>query len=169
LFVEALIRLETPDAVHALGNYAMDDPDDDVRDTCLDYLAKAAHPGAIDFFIKRLNHKDNDMVNRAGYALGKMKDPRAVRPLIDALVTTHKIQIQQGNGNNMNTGFGGGGGGGFSFGGNGPQIIDREFRNPDVHAALTEMTKVNFDYDERAWKAWYTSQKKTEPVDARRD
>lgn len=168
LYVDALIRLETADGVHALGNYAMDDPDEEVRASCLDYLAKAAHPGCVDFFIKRLSHKDNVMVNRAGYALGKMKDPRSVRPLIDALVTTHKFQVQQGNGNNMNTGFGGAGGGGFTFGGGGPQIIDRDLQNPDVHAALTALTGVNFDYDERAWKAWLSSQKKTQNVDARR-
>ncbi|HEY2838364.1 MAG TPA: HEAT repeat domain-containing protein [Pirellulales bacterium] len=170
LYVDALIRLETPDAVHAMGNYAMDDPDDEVRASCLEYLAKANHPGAVDFFIKRLQHKDNVMVNRAGYALGKMKDQRALRPLIDALVTTHKFQVQTGNGNGMNTGFNnGGGGGGFSFGGGGPQIVDVEKQNPDVHSALTALSGVNFDYNKRAWKDWLSSQKKTQNVDARRD
>jgi hypothetical protein len=170
LYVEALIRLQTSDAVHALGNYAMDDPDEEVRATCLDYLAKAEHAGCVDFFIKRLRHKDNVMVNRAGYALGKMKDPRAVRPLIDALVTTHQFQIQTGNGNNMNPSFGNGpGGGGMTFGGGGPQIISKDLPNSEVHTALVELTKVDFEFDERAWKAWLSSQKKTADVDARRD
>jgi hypothetical protein len=169
LFVDALIRLQTPDAIHALGNYAMDDPDEEVRASCLDYLAKSEHPGCVDFFIKRLRHKDNVIVNRAGYALGKMKDQRAVRPLIDALVTTHQFQIQPANPGNMNAGFSGNGGMSFGGGGGGPQIISKDLPNSDVHTALTEMTHVNFDYDQRAWKAWLSSQKKTADVDARRD
>jgi len=169
LYVETMARLGTNDVAHALGNYAMDDDDDEVRAASLDYLAKAEHPGAVDFFIKRLLHKDNVMVNRAGVALGKMKDPRAIRPLIDALVTRHKYQVTQGNGNNMNSTFGGAGGGNFGFGGGGPQIIEQDKQNPEVFAALTSLTGANFDYNEQAWRAWLTSQKKTQNVDARRD
>src|SRR5690606_30513229 len=102
-------------------------------------------------------------VNLAGYALGKIGDPAAISPMIDALVTSHKYLIQPegpGGGNTFNPTFssgpGGLSGGGLSMGGNGPKLIQKDERNGAVLQALIKLSgKQNFEYDEAAWRAWF--------------
>jgi hypothetical protein len=171
IYVDALARIGTPEAWRALTIFALDDADDDIRQTCLDYLEKQTNTGAVAFFIKRMKSKnaDNQMVNRAGFALGRMKDASSIRPLIDSVVTTHVIDLPT-SGNNMNPSFGNGPGGGtFSFGGGGPKQVDRQFQNMAVHDALASLTGQDFGYDQQSWLRWLATQRKTPTVDARRD
>jgi hypothetical protein len=101
-----------------------------------------------------------------------MKDPAAVGPLIDAIVTVHTFQIQKGQPGQTSASFskgGGGGGGGFTFGGGGVEIVKQSIQNRSVLDALVELTGVSFNYDEKAWKKWYAAQKKPASLDARRD
>ena len=98
-----------------------------------------------------------------------MKDLAAVNPLIDVLVTTHSVQIQQGSGN-MNSTFGNNPQGGtFSFGGGAPKFEDRPFENASVASAPASLTGQDFGFDRQAWKRWLASQKRTQNVDARRE
>ena len=117
------------------------------------------------------------MINLAGFALGRMKDPSAIGPLIDALVTVHKFKIVKPGGDNaMSSTFGTGPGGKgarrrheLSAGG-GPTMIRQAIRNQAVLDALVALTGQNFNFDKQAWKYWYAAQKKPRDVlDARRD
>jgi hypothetical protein len=172
ILIEALANLDTPDAVNALAVRALDDSVEEVRLTCLDYLQKKPHPQAVAYFVSMLKSKDNSVVNRAGMALGRMKDLSTVGPLIDALVTTHKFKIQNDPGRtaaSFGTG-GGSSGGGFSFGGSPTKIISQQITNENVRDALVRLTGKDFGFDKQAWKYWAASQKKPEaPFDARRD
>jgi hypothetical protein len=174
LFVEALTNIDDPGAAWALAVRALDDPDREVRLTCLDHLRTKPHPDLVNYFITRLQKRniDNEMVNRIGVALGRMKDPSAVGPLIKALVTMHKFPLPSGGSGSMSAAFGsgpGGGGGGLSVGG-GPKFATRTLRNQDVLDALIAITGQNFSFDQRAWEIWLSAQRKTAPAhDLRRD
>ncbi|HEY4312247.1 MAG TPA: HEAT repeat domain-containing protein [Pirellulales bacterium] len=171
MYIETLARIGSPDAWQTLIIFSLDDADEEIRMTCLDYLEKQTGTVAVTTYIRRLKSKENYMINRAADALGRMKDKSAVRPLIDSLVTLHSVQVAPPSGN-MNPTFGGGGGNGggtFSFGGGGPKTEDRNFNNQNVRNALASLTGQDFGYDQQAWKRWLASQKRTPMVDARRE
>lgn len=172
LYVEALARTGAPDAWRVLIRLSLEDPVDEIRLTCLDCLEKQSNTGAVEAYIKRLKDKDNVMVNRAALGLARMKDQRALRPLIDALVTTHQFLVDPGTGGNISSTFSNAGGGSFAFGGGGPKYQERDVQNATVRDALVSLAGgANFDYDIRAWKNWLAARKKAEMknVDARRD
>ena len=108
------------------------------------------------------------MVNRAGWALGRLGNPEAVLPLINALVTTHQQMV--GGGGGINAGFGSDGGVGFGAGGK-PKIIQRDFMNQDVLSALSQLVPpgFNYSYNEEAWHHWYTRANTPTAVNLRRD
>lgn len=172
LYVEALAKIGTPQAVKTLATRSLEDPIEEVRLTCLDYLEKQKHPDVVGYFVGKLGDKDNRVINLAAVGLRRMKDPSAIGPLIDALVTTHKFTIGSGNPGSISTTFGtgpgGSGGSGLSMGG-GPKIIVQPIPNQSVLDALVTITGANFDYDQRAWKYWYASQRRRVTLDARRD
>jgi hypothetical protein len=172
LYIEALAKIGTPDALKALAVMAVEDPVEEVRLTCLDYLQKKKDPEVVDYFVGKLRSKDNRTVNLAAIALGRLKDPSAVGPLIDALVTSHKFKVGQGSPGSISTSFStggpGAGSGGLSIGG-GPKIYTRQIPNQAVLDALVALTGRNFNFDERAWKAWFAGQKRSEAADARRN
>ncbi len=181
LDIEALSKIESPRAAQALAVVAVDDQVDDVRMTALEQLQKKKSPEIVSYFIARLHsEKDNHKLNRAGVALGYMKDPSAIRPLIDALVTLHEFKVTTGNGNpnSLSSTFGTGpngrigpgmGGGGMSAGGS-TKIIKVPMYNQPILDTLVAMTKQNFGFNVRAWKAWFHAQRKADGVlDTRRD
>ncbi|MGA2797171.1 MAG: HEAT repeat domain-containing protein [Thermoguttaceae bacterium] len=172
IYVEALAKINSPDAAMGLAVAAIEDRAEEVRQTCLDRLQTEKRPDVVTYFVSKLRAKDNPTVNLAGIALGRMKDPSSIGPLIDALVTTHKFKIPKAGGDGaMSTTFGngpGGKGGGMSMGG-GPTIISKQFANQPVLDALAAITGQNFTFDQSAWRRWYAAQKKTETIDPRRD
>jgi hypothetical protein len=170
LVVETLSRLDTSDAAMALAIASIFDDEDEIRQTCLDHLQTKKRPEVTNYYVGKLKDKLNQTVNRAGVALGRMKDPTAIGPLIEALVTTHKFNVVTAGGNNsINAGFGSRGGGGLAMGG-GAKVIHKEFSNESVLDALVAITGRNFNFDKQAWRHWYAAQKKPSgPVDTRRD
>ncbi|MEN6556889.1 MAG: HEAT repeat domain-containing protein [Thermoguttaceae bacterium] len=166
LLVESLAKIDTLEAAHELAVRAVDDRSEDIRSKCLDLLEKKKRPQVTSYFIARMRDKksDNPTINRAAECLGRMKDPVSVEPLIESLVTAHKFKVVKPGGDNpTSASFGkgpGGGGSGLSAGG-GPTIIRRFFSNQAVLDALVEMTGVNFNFDQRAWRDWYAAQKKS--------
>lgn len=175
LLLHTLGPLDHNAAIQTLVAYTLDpEIKIDIRDECLDYLINANRPVQILPFVQALNSKDNVVVNRAGYALGRIGDAAAISPLIDALVTTHKYQVQpeSGGGQQISAGFNpsGQGGGGLSMGGKGPQIVKLDKQNDRVLQALTQLSgNQNFDYDEQAWRAWFVDLQMRERINARRD
>ncbi|HLA84084.1 MAG TPA: HEAT repeat domain-containing protein [Thermoguttaceae bacterium] len=169
IYLEALGRLNTPDAVKALAICAVEDNDQETRLLCLDHLRKEKRPDVVAYFIRMLKHKDNEIINRAAVGLSYMGDKSAVPPLIDALVTRHTYKINSGNPGNIGASFGSGGTGL----GVGPRVqrvrVTKE--NQAVLDAIVSLVggNVNFGFDVEAWKYWYAQHNKRPTVDARRD
>ena len=132
-------------------------------------LADLPHTGQ-PLFASELNSKNNDMVNRAGYALGEVGLPEAIPALISKLVTNHKIQVSSGAppGQTSAAFDKNGGGGGFGVTGK-AQYVDQELQNPKVLSALEKLTKQSFGYNEPAWSNWYASRQKRAIPAGRRD
>jgi hypothetical protein len=174
LFIQALAKIDTPEAAQALAIAAVGDPVEEVRLTCLDHLQTKKRPEVVAYFVGKLKDKKNEVINLAGRALGRMKDPSAIGPLIDALVTVHKFKVVKPGGDNatsasFGSGPGGRGGTGLSTGG-GPTILRQEIANQAVLDALVAITGQNFEFNKLAWKHWYAAQKKpADRIDARRD
>ncbi|NUQ62600.1 MAG: HEAT repeat domain-containing protein [Pirellulales bacterium] len=169
LAVEVLAKIGTDKAAQALAICAIEDPVEEVRLTSLDHLKKKDNPAAVDQFIGRLKSKENVEVNRAAAALKEMNNPKAIGPLIDALVTQHQFKIGGGSGGEISTTFTPSGPGGMSVGGNRPKIVKKYLTNRPVLEALVSLTGVNYSFDKQKWKAWYASQLRDPGMNARRD
>lgn len=173
LLAQTLAQIETHDAAMALAFSAIEDPVEEVRLTCLELLKKRKDPAAVEYFVGRLSVKksNNAQINRAGVALKITDAKTAVGPLIDSLVTVHKIKNPNHNPGQMSTTFGSGGGGGIGMGmGSGPKFFIQSVRNPEVLGALESLTgQAAFGYDLPAWRAWFAAQKTRPTPDIRRD
>jgi HEAT repeats/PBS lyase HEAT-like repeat len=172
LAIGLLGKIGTADAVMVLSTVVMDSPDDDLRDYAVEQLERFANPDLTFFFVKQLKSKDNVRVQRAAYALGHLKDPEAIKPLIDSLITQHQSMEAPANPNQISSAFGSGAGQsgtGFSTGGGRPKVVNHLIQNRTVLDALTGLTGVNFQYDQAAWKAWLIHERtKDIPVNLRR-
>lgn len=172
-YIEALARIASPAAWHVLLQTSLYDESEEVRLTALDYIIDHPTSAVVDFYIKRLRDENNTTINRAALALGRLKDRKAVLPLIDALVTSHKRLVAPANPGGFSAGFGSVNGGpvsgGMQMGGGGPKILIEYYKNEDVLEALAQMTSQNYEYSVPAWKNWYASQKKSLSLNARRD
>ncbi len=171
LFAQVLAKLGTPAARQALAEAAIDDPVEEVRLSCLDYLKPTDDRAVTAFFVEKLRDRDNNTINRAGVALSYVGNESAVGPLIDALVTRHTFRLGSQNPGAMSMSFptgGTSGGGGISMNPQ-PKVIRKQMRNSAVLEALVGLTGQNFSYDQRAWESWHASQRRRDRVDARRD
>ena len=172
LIIEALTNIDTSESTMALVKVAADDEDPSIRDRATIGLENRDNRLAVNYLISKLDSKSNERINRAALVLARLKNPSSVRPLIEALVTTHKYKIQQGGQPGRTTaGFGDTGGGGMSFGQKGPIEVERNIENHAVLRALLEIIEedVNFQFDEASWKLWYANKKIPLTVDLRRD
>ena len=177
LFVAALAKINASEADLAMAIAAVYDPNEEVRQACIDHVATTRRPEVTSYFVSKLRDRksSNEIINLAAVCLGQLKDPSAIGPLIDALVTVHSFKVSKPGGEGaMSTTFGTGSGGrpggaGMSAGG-GPKIIHQSISNQSVLDALVALTGRNFNFDQQAWKYWYAAQKKAPDVlDARRD
>ena len=176
IYIEVLAKMNSRDARGPLAICAIDDEVEEIRLSALDELEKQKDSAVVAYFVKRMRDKktSNAIINRAGVALGKMKDPSCILDLIQYLVTGHDEVIQPPGGGGpgaMTTTFNKNGGGGGGLGMNAkPKIIHHILQNQGVFDALVSITGQNFGYDMRAWKTWYSTQQvKAQGVDARRN
>ncbi len=93
LYIDILGRFASSGATAALLQRVMTDQDPEVRDRSMDAIKQHGTDHALAFFQKHLRDKQNPVVNRAGWGLGKLGDPRAIPALIEAVVTKHKFQF----------------------------------------------------------------------------
>ncbi len=171
MYIDILARLGGSSAVSALSRAAIQDVDLENRLRAIDHLRKTGRTQAMHSFAQLLNHKDNQVVNRAAAALGRLGDPEAVLPLIHALVTRHETVVQPTS--NIRPSFGrstngGGGMNGLSVGG-GPQRVVRNLKNKSVLEALVTLTKQNYQYSIADWKHWYLLEHSSPNANLRRD
>ena len=180
MYVNALERIGTPEAVEALVACTLQDPDVEVFHACLEKILRLQPPRIEKRYVAALKDENNTRVNRAAYALGQMQDMSVLSPLITALVTTHYVVIPRASDHYMATfartdGAGPAGatplgGSGFSAGDQ-TVVIPQTVRNQEVLAALIRLSSgVNFGFDQRAWQYWLDNenQKATPIIDARR-
>jgi hypothetical protein len=141
-----------------------------MRHLCLDNLIKYHRQGLASPYIRALGNKDNEVINRAGAALGQIGDRDAIGPLIEALVTKHKVKVSDANPDQHAYTFSKDSGGAFSFGGGGPQYVMQSVRNRAVLDALITLSgNANFEYDQVQWRGWLAAQAKAAAIDVRRD
>lgn len=175
LLTATLAELQHPLAVTTLVDFSLNEPDLDVRLECLEYLLRYHQPINLAPYVSALNDGkyDNVIINRAADALHRIGDPRAISPLIDALVTTHTFTNPNAAPGNINPSFGsgaGGGGGGLSVGGNKNKRIELDLKNLKVRQALVELSGgQDYEFDERLWRIWFVKEQMQDYVDARRD
>jgi hypothetical protein len=171
MYVDLLARLATPLAADALIDCAIQDDDLEIRLRCVDHLRDWVSDRAAVRWIGILRSRDNRLVNRAGTALGRLGNRVAIRPLIDALVTSHEAIVTTPN---LQTSFGAasdgsGGLNGLNVGG-GPKRIRRELQNKSVLEALVAITGQNHRYSLSDWNNWYIQQRQLPAnVNLRRD
>ncbi len=177
LLTATLAELKHPLAVTTLVDFTILEPDREVRMQCLEYLLRHHQPISLTPYVKALQDRDNEIVNRTAESLRLLEDPRAISPLIDALVTTHKYKNRNAPVGNMNASFspkggggGGGGGGGLNMGGNKNKVIKLDQQNLKVLQALVDLSGGhNYEFDERLWRRWFVNEQIHDFVDTRRD
>ncbi len=174
--LEMLTKLPPGLASATLVRIALNDPDANLRDDCLDELKRQGPHTVLPAFLSELKSKDNARVNRAAECLERLGDKSATLPLINALVTEHKFAVQQGGApGSMSTTFspsgsgGSGPGGGMAMGGK-AKIVTERLKNPSVRAALMALNPeaTNNQYDTPAWRDWYSQAQTTSSIDLRR-
>ncbi len=169
LWIETAGRLNSQAAINALVDLSLNDPDDEIRHLSLESLIKSGRAGISSPYVRALKDKDNGVVNRAAAALGQIKDHDTIGPLIEALITKHRVKVSDQNPDQHAYSFSKDSNA-FSFGGNGPQFVNQSMRNRAVLDALIAMSGgTSFDFDQDQWRGWLAAQAKANAVDVRRD
>lgn len=171
MLLRVLSQLDHPAALQQLVAYTLDpETDPEIRAQCRDYLVRWPRPVPIVPYVDALKSKDNKVVNLAGVALGHLNDPAALSPLIDAVVTTHKVVEGSPEAPGGAQKFSVGPGGGMSMGGDAPKVYHIDYNNERVLQALHKLSgNQKFEYDKPAWRAWYVDMQMRQHVNARRD
>ncbi|MHB8969459.1 MAG: HEAT repeat domain-containing protein [Pirellulaceae bacterium] len=171
LYIDVLAKFNHSTAVAALLERVMKDPDLEIRERSIDATKNHGGVLAVTVLSRALKDKNNDVVNQAAWALGRLGDPTAIGALIEAVVTKHRFKVQTGSGpGGISGNFSPQGGGGLQAGGS-VKLIEKEFQNRQVLTALTTLVPagVNFGYDKQAWKDWYAQQQISPGTNLRRD
>lgn len=171
LLLRVLAQLDHPAALQQLVAYTLDpEMNPEFRAQARDYLLRWPRPVSIVPYVNALKSKNNKVVNLAGLALGQLNNPAAISPLIDALVTTHKVVEGSPEAPGGGQRFTATAGGGLSMGGDAPKVYNIDYKNERVHQALMKLAgNQNFEYDEPAWRAWFVDMQMRQTVNARRD
>ncbi|MFO7902137.1 MAG: HEAT repeat domain-containing protein [Planctomycetota bacterium] len=170
VYVEILSQFDNSNAVAALLQRVMRDPDLEIRERSIEAIRKHGKEQAVAVLSRALKADENAVINRAAWALERLGDPAAIPALIEAVVTTHKIKVYPGGGpGSINTSMGSGGTG-LTMGGK-PKVVKRTLRNREVLRALTSLTEdgVNFAYNKEAWKDWWSRKHVVPGINLRRN
>lgn len=173
LYIEALGKLDTAAAANALVEFALRADDDETRLKCFGQLRSSGHSKlVVGHLVTALESNQIVILRRAAVGLAHLEDPAAIRPLIDALVTTHKVKVSPDTGGRLAPSFGsgpGGSAGGLSVGGR-PRVEKRQVKNRPVLEALLALTDgVNYEFDQARWRQWYSQKHLPADINLRRD
>jgi hypothetical protein len=179
LIVDVLAELKGNPAEGTFVKLFMTDPDQGVRDACLDHLVRTQSKWAVHQYMAVIKDKKSmpNTINQAAIALGRLKDPIATTALIDVLETTHEVLVTPGQSAQglgpLSSSFGSDpgnpGSGGFSAGAAKPVKKKVTVTNDQVLAALTTLHPgVNFRFNEDAWRNWYIETHEPADINLRR-
>ena len=160
LYIDVLEKMQNADALQVLVRTSLSDPDEEVYHYCIDKIVQLKVPHVADSFIRALKDSNNPKVNRAAMALGRIDDPAAISPLIDALITVHQRTLPSRISPDATAASFSADGGSSFMQNEGPRIIVANVQNQEVLAALTSLTQTTFGYDQRAWRLWYDQEKR---------
>lgn len=155
LYIDVLENIAGGAAVQVLVRASLSEPDEEVYHYCLDRIVRLQVPHVADSFIGALQDSSNPVVNRAAMALGRIGDPAAISPLIDALVTVHQRTLPGRISPDATAASFSADGGTSIVQNEGPRVIVARVQNQEVLAALTKLSQTTFGYDQRAWRLWY--------------
>ncbi len=183
-YIKALGNIRGDGALVELVNTSLDDPDIELFHACLDEICDdaAARVRVTGAYIKGLKNVNNVRINRSAKALERIGTKEAIGPLIDSLVTTHKVMVSQGSsgpGTPVSNTFikPGANDSGSAFSaspspssepnplgtfttGSQTQIVPVQSRNSEVLQALVSLSGASFGFNQQAWKNWYDLEKR---------
>jgi hypothetical protein len=170
MWMRVLSQVRHPATMRKLIQLSLSEPDRETRMQCIEYLLSMNDEIDISIYVKALNAKDNEIINIAAEALGLIGNPDAISPLIDALVTSHKIPLASQPELSPSFSRDGTGGAGLSAGSK-PKFVIEDFENPEVRRALIKLSgDQDFDFSEVAWRRWFVNRQiEPEFIDTRRD
>jgi HEAT repeats len=155
LYIDVLANIPGGTSLPVLVRAALSDSDEEVYHHCIDRIVRLQVPHVADPFIGALQGSSNPVVNRAAMALGRIGDPAAIPPLIDALITVHPRTLPGRNRPEATAASFRADGGAAFIQNEGPHVIVASVQNQEVLAALTKLTQTSFGYDQRAWRLWH--------------
>jgi len=176
-YVDVIARIEHVTALEALINTSLESNDSDLFYKCIDCLVDLRAPGVVDAYVLALRAVRNDQVNRAAFALGHLSDPASVPPLIEALITRHRVVISDGSEAGTHTatisravsGPGAGQDNAALSVGKGSNVVIVPMQNEEVLTALHRITgNYGYGYDQRAWRTWYAANQRVPSMAPRR-
>jgi len=94
LLAEVLANLQCPASLRRLVELTLHDDSGPVRDRALQGLKPWGAASSQPVYLRALRNDSNVVVNRAGWALGRLGDDKVVPELIEALVTRHRYSMQ---------------------------------------------------------------------------
>lgn len=161
LYIEVLSKMKSGVAIEALVYITLNDGDVEVFHVAAETLQRLRPPHLSEPYLKALDDANNVRLNRAAYMLGAMGDRSAIDPLIEKLLTTHRVATAPAprGGDAITTGFSSTGGSSFQTGA-APRELSITVQNRAVLDALTKLAGgPSFGYDAAAWRKWQAAEK----------
>jgi len=185
LLVSTLAQISGDKPLRPLAGLVLTDPNQAIRTSALEVLAKRDATHAIAYFIEALKNKSNLIVQRAGKGLETIGNQSVVPDLISALITNHIYRVRVPDATstysyNTNSTFGNSGvvlppdieagllagrypNGVIVLPSQQPKVrmrtvsVKHAHQNGAILLALQNITKQNFGYNERLWRLWWAS------------
>lgn len=163
LLAAVLARSSSTTALDALVEAAMTGSRD-LQMECLRQLEQQGGSQYAGRFLPFLRNEHNQLVRRAGDALGILGSEECILPLIAALRTTHTRLVGGAGDGRINLRNGG-----LSAGQTKPKKVTETKTNREVLSALVKLTSQDFRYDQDQWIRWYARRSVPPNLDLRRD
>jgi len=167
LYIESLGHIHSGEAAAVLTRTALDHPDPETRIAAVERLVAIGPQVAAPALIAALSGPDNSRINRAAEALGRLGEMAAVAALIDVLETQHMTLAGGGAAEGATSATFTPAGGGLSLGGGAKRMMVN-VQNQQVLTALVKLTGKNFQWDQAAWRAWFSQGEAAADCDLRR-
>jgi len=185
LLIERLAAMTGEKPVPSLVRVSLADADVYVRKAAFEAIKSDQYEKAVPYFVDALDDESNDIVQRAGTALGVVGDGKVVPALIRALITRHKVAVQVPVQETVSVARGSDGR--YAVGGSqstlppnielllrtgqlpyGVQVIDpsiqyktvmvwADLKNDRILESLRKLTQNDFGYDQDAWQLFWAA------------